>query len=188
MHVIERLTAKELVGATLPDELREIIIERDNIVEDRFDSLVSKCEILDLENSLSMEEFFKAAAGAMSKELNVAADNIFNLLIKREKESSTIIRPGLAIPHIIVSGQHKFSILLARSKGGIIFPKADSGVHAVFVLAGSNDERNFHLRALAAIAEIAQAKEFDKNWLEARNNDSLRNTILTAERRRFSRK
>jgi mannitol/fructose-specific phosphotransferase system IIA component (Ntr-type) len=61
-------------------------------------------------------------------------------------------------------------------------------VHAVFVLAGSNDERNFHLRALAAIAEIAQAKDFDKNWLEARDKDSLRNTILTAERRRFSRK
>ncbi|MCK4464055.1 MAG: amino acid permease [Candidatus Omnitrophica bacterium] len=188
IHVIKRITAKELTSSYLEKELMEILRERDDIVEDRFDSLVSKCEILDLEKVLSMEEFFKTAADSMSGELNVNADNIFNLLIKREKESSTIIRPGLAIPHVIVEGRRKFSILLARSKGGIIFPKTDSKVQIVFVLVGSKDERNFHLRALAAIAEISQAENFDKNWLEARDKDSLRNIILTAERRRFSRK
>ncbi len=61
-------------------------------------------------------------------------------------------------------------------------------MHVVFVLAGSKDERNFHLRALAAIAEIAQGEDFDKRWLEARDTEELRHIVLLAERKRFLRK
>ncbi|NQU95132.1 MAG: amino acid permease [Candidatus Omnitrophica bacterium] len=185
VHVIERITAKELVGATLPEELKEIIIERDKIVEDRFDKIINDAKILDLKNSLSMEEFFGKAADELAGELGMGRDPVFDLLIEREKDSSTVIRPGLAIPHIIVEGEHKFRILLARCKGGIIFPGVESKVHVVFMLIGSKDERNFHLRALAAIAEIAQSKEFDKRWLDARDAEELRNIILLAERKRF---
>ena len=188
IHVIERITAKELVRATLPDELKEIIIERDRIVEDRFDKLIKDCKILDIEESLTMEEFFKDVAKTISPELGTSVDDTFNLLLNREKESSTVITPGLAIPHIVVGGEYKFRILLARCKEGIVFPKAKSPVKVVFVLAGTKDERNFHLRALAAIAEIAQAKNFDKRWLSARNEEELRNVVLLAERRRFLKK
>jgi len=185
VHIIEGATAGELAGATLPDELRDIIIERDEIVEDRFDRLITGCKILDPENSLSMEEFFRKASDELAKELDVAPAAIFNALLAREKASSTIIRPGLAIPHIVVGGSGKFRILLARCKDGIIFPGAKNRVHVVFMLVGSKDERNFHLRALAAIAEIAQGKDFDKRWLEARNAEELRHVILLAERKRF---
>ena len=185
VHVIERITAKELVDTTLPDELKDIIVERDKIVEDRFDKLISGSTILDVEGSMKMEEFFNLAAGALSKELRTEEKIIFKALLKREKESSTVIRPGLAIPHIIVEGDHKFRILLARCKKGITFPEAKSKVHIVFMLIGSKDERNFHLRALAAIAEIAQGKDFDKRWLSARDEEELRHIILLAERQRF---
>lgn len=188
VHVIERITARELADATLPEELKEIVVERDEIIEDRFDNLINRCAILDLEGSLDMEEFFKKASGALAKDLDTEEESIFNALLRREKESSTVIMPGLAIPHIIIEGEHKFRILLARCKEGIIFPDAESKVHMVFMLAGSRDERNFHLRALAAIAEIAQGKNFDTDWLNARNIDELRNIILLAERKRFLRK
>ena len=71
-----------------------------------------------------------------------------------------------------------------RSKDGIVFPEVPKPVHALFILIGSQDERNFHLRALAAIAQIAQDKHFSKNWREARNTDELRDLILLAERKR----
>jgi L-asparagine transporter-like permease len=58
----------------------------------------------------------------------------------------------------------------------------------VFVLVGTKDERNFHLRALAAIAQICQQPDFDKNWLNARNTEELRDIVLLAERRRFEAK
>lgn len=187
VHVIERLTARELVDATLPDELREIIIERDEIVEDRFDRLIKKCEILDCEPSESPEytETFKDIALVLSERLNVNKQIIYDLLMEREKETSTVIAPGLAIPHIIIKGTHKFDILLVRCRKGVIFPKTKKPVHTLFVLAGSSDERNFHLRTLAAIAQIAQDKNFDKNWIKARNIEELRNIILLAERKRM---
>ncbi|MBL7157818.1 MAG: amino acid permease [Candidatus Omnitrophica bacterium] len=185
IHVIERITAKELTSNILETELKNILRERDEIVEDRFDKLISDCNILDLENSMTMEEFFQKASRSLTQELGIEKESIFDSLLKREKESSTVIRPGLAIPHIVVESKHKFRILLARCKDGISFPDVEPKVHIVFMLVGSRDERNFHLRALAAIAEIAQSRDFDKRWLAARNIEDLRNIILLAERKRF---
>jgi APA family basic amino acid/polyamine antiporter len=160
VHVIERITATELVNATLPDELKEIIIERDKIVEDRFDKVINESEILDIDEPLTMERLFGRCADILAKDLDVSKETVYEQLMKREKESSTVIRPGLV----------------------------DSMVHIVFMLAGSRDERNFHLRALAAIAEIAQASDFDSTWMAARNADELRDIILLAERKRFHEK
>ncbi|MCQ9208868.1 MAG: amino acid permease [Omnitrophica bacterium] len=184
VHVIERVTAKELVDATLPDELREIIIERDKIVEDRFDHLIKKCEILDIDHSISERDVFKMLADAFSKRLGMNKEKLLELFIKREKESSTVITPGLAIPHIIVKGKQTFDIMLVRCKEGIIFPDASQPVHTLFALVASVDERNFYLRALAAIAQTAQDKNFEKNWLTARNAEGLRDVILLSSRTR----
>ncbi|MCQ9208226.1 MAG: amino acid permease [Omnitrophica bacterium] len=185
VHVIERITARELVDATLPDELKEIIIERDEIVEDRFDHLIKEGVFLDLEEKISRDEFFKQASKFLAGKLAIEPESLTQLFIQREQESHTVIRPGLAIPHIIIEGKHKFNILLARAKQGVIFPDTREPVHTIFVLVGTRDERNFHLRALAAIAQIAQDAGFDEKWLAARNSEELRDIILLAERKRF---
>jgi len=188
VHVIERITARELVEPTLPAELKEIIIERDEIVEDRFDHLIKKCEILDYDPPAAAkptaEDIFKIATDILSRRLEIDKKALFDLFIEREKQTSTVIAPGLAIPHIIIEGAGKFDILIVRCKKGIIFPDTPQPVHALFVLAGSRDERNFHLRALAAIAQIAQGKNFEKRWLDARNAEELKDIILLAERKR----
>jgi len=49
MHVVERVTDRQLKSVTLEDELRDILIERDDIIEDRFDKLIRGCEILDIQ-------------------------------------------------------------------------------------------------------------------------------------------
>ena len=54
----------------------------------------------------------------------------------------------------------------------------------MFVLIGSMDERNYHLRALMAIAMIVQETGFEKKWMAARNPDELRDVILLSNRRR----
>jgi mannitol/fructose-specific phosphotransferase system IIA component (Ntr-type) len=185
IHVIERIINKELTSGSLPKELKTILRERDNIIEDRFDHLIKESEVLDLDNPVSSEEFFNQVGSLLAQECGVDAKKLAQAFIKREKESSTVIRPGLAIPHIIIPGEKKFKIILVRAKKGITFAESPEPVHTVFVLAGTKDERNFHLRALAAIAHICQQREFDKNWLSARNVEELRDIILLAERKRF---
>ncbi|MCK4851516.1 MAG: amino acid permease, partial [Candidatus Omnitrophica bacterium] len=184
LHLIEKVAARELVDVSLEEELKEIIRERDDITKDRFDKIIEDSVVLDIDGSMPADVFFKLAAGKMSARLGADASDIQALLAKREKESSTILSPGLAIPHIIVDGTHTFIILLARCRKGITFPGKKQSVRMVFVIAGTRDERNFHLRALSAIAQIVQDPHFEKRWMTAKNEEALRDIVLLGERKR----
>ena len=184
MHIVERVTARELMSKTLEIELRDIVIERDEIIEDRFDRLIKKCEILDFTQVVPMEEIFHKISELLAKRLRVGEAFLFESFMEREKQSCTVIRPGLAIPHIIVPGERKFEILLVRCRRGLTFSCAPHPVYTMFILVGSMDERNYHLRALMAIAQIAQEKDFEKKWLAARNSEELRDVVLLSSRKR----
>jgi mannitol/fructose-specific phosphotransferase system IIA component (Ntr-type) len=111
-------------------------------------------------------------------------DTLFDMFLEREEQSCTVIHPGLAIPHILIKGEGSFRLLLVRSKDGINFPCVDHPVHAMFVLIGTMDERNFHLRALMAIAQIAHSVDFDQRWKDAGGEDELRHILLLSRRSR----
>ncbi|MFH1753492.1 MAG: amino acid permease [Candidatus Omnitrophota bacterium] len=186
VHIVERITNKELTSYTLESELKDILRERDEIIEDRFDRLINSCAVLDLSGPLSLRNFLEKTAESLSERLDIDPRKLFDIMLEREKETTTALRPGLAIPHIIIEGKKKFEILLIRCKDGIIFDKSLPPVYAVFVLAGTRDERNFHLRALASIAQITETKSFDANWLQAKSVEELKDTVLLASRRRHS--
>ena len=80
--------------------------------------------------------------------------------------------------------QNIFDIFLVRCKGGIYFNREANNVHAVFILVGTKDERNFHLRALSAIAQIVHDPNFEKRWLSAKNEEDLRDIVLLGKRKR----
>jgi len=184
IHIVERITAKELNGDSLASELREILKERDKIVEDKFDKLVEECEILDIDKQISSTEFFTIVSKKLADRLDIHKNQLLELFINREKDSTTVIRPGLAIPHIIVEGENQFELVVARCESGICFPDTSTPVYIVFLLVGSRDKRNFHLRALSAIAQITQDVNFDKDWLRAKSVEELRDIILLSKRRR----
>ncbi|MCK4226605.1 amino acid permease [candidate division WOR-3 bacterium] len=184
LYLIERITAKELTTRSLEDELKEIIRERDEILKDRFDEVIEKCTILDIDHTIKMEELFKLVATKMAVNLGVTANSLFDLLMEREKETTTAITPHIAIPHIIIKGENKFGILIARCQEGIQFSESTPNVKSVFVLIGTRDERNFHLRSLAAIAQIVQDPDFEKRWIEAKDKEALRDTVLLGKRSR----
>jgi len=187
MHIVERVTDRQLKTVTLENELRDILLERDEIIEDRFDQLIRKCEILDIKGKVTAEEIFRQISTILAERLNADEYVLFEKFLHREAEGGTVIQPGLAIPHIVVEGQNKFDILLIRAVDGIDFPHAPDPVKIMFVLAGSEDERNYHLRALMAIAQIAQQKDFEKQWLSSRDTQAIRNLILLSARKRDTR-
>lgn len=184
VRVVERIVDRKLGTGTLESELKDILVERDNIVEDRFDKLIKTCTILDMEGPTDYEEFFKVVAYHTSQHLHTNADSLYHQLVDREKESTTAIAPGLAIPHMIIQGKQKFDILLARCKQGIRFQESGPPVHTVFVLLGTRDERSFHLKSLMWIAQIARSPQFKDRWMNARDEHELRNIILLAARDR----
>jgi amino acid transporter/mannitol/fructose-specific phosphotransferase system IIA component (Ntr-type) len=184
MHIVERVTARELKTVTLENELRDILLERDDIIEDRFDKLIKQCRILDIKGAREAEDLFREVSTILAERLDTDEYVLFEKFLLREAQGGTVVQPGFAIPHIIVDGENKFDILLVRAKDGINFSNTAEPIRIMFILAGTKDQRNYHLRALMAIAQIAQETNFERRWLTARDTQAIRNIILLSNRKR----
>ena len=183
LHIMERITNRRLTTRVLEDELRDIVREREGISDDPFDVAVRQAVVLDIDEALDRESFFRLAAkhlacggGCPSEEMLV------RLLEEREAEGSTAITPLVAVPHIVLDGEGVFELLLVRASEGIRFSEDRPSVKAVFVLVGTRDTRNLHLRALAAIAQTLQNEDFEDLWLMAREEADLVDVMLLSDR------
>ncbi len=186
MHVVERIAPFDLKAVTLEDELTSILMERDQVTEDRFDKMIKNCPVLDVKEQKRAEGIFREISEVLEDRLNISQDLLYEKFMEREEQGSTVVQPGLAIPHIVIPGENKFDMMLIRAKDGILFPHGWQTINIIFVLLGTKDQRNYHLKALMAIAQVAQEKDFEKRFLAARDVESLRNLILLSKRKRES--
>lgn len=184
MHIVERVTARELKTKTLASELREIVKERDSIVEDRFDMLIKNCVILDCPESEPLCDVIGRISDILARRCSADRSLLYDMFMEREGQSGTVVKPGLAIPHIIIPGDGKFDVLPVRCRGGLRFSSSEDPVHTMFVLVGSVDERNYHLRALMAIAHLVQDPLFERQWMAAESIEELRDAVLLSGRMR----
>jgi mannitol/fructose-specific phosphotransferase system IIA component (Ntr-type) len=182
--MVKRVVSREIYRSELEEELKEIALQRDEVVRDRFDHLVSQCEILDVEGRIEADDLFRRAAETLAPRLGMDAAQLIELFRQREAQSSTVLQPGLAIPHIVIDGQKVFDLLLIRCRQGAFFPGNNIPVQVAFVLVGSRDERNYHLRALMSIAHVVQEPDFVKRWLAAPRAEHLRDIVLLSKRKR----
>jgi len=184
VYMVKSVVSREIYRSELEEELKDIALERDDVVRDRFDRLVSRCEILDIDGRIESDDLFRRAAEALAPRLDVDPPRLLALFQQREAQSSTVLQPGLAIPHVVIPGEKRFDILPIRCRDGAFFPGNNIPVHVVFVLVGSADERNYHLRALMSIAHIVQEPDFVKRWLAAPKTEHLRDLLLLSKRKR----
>jgi mannitol/fructose-specific phosphotransferase system IIA component (Ntr-type) len=184
VYMVRKLLTREMYRSDLEDELKELALERDEVRHDFFDKLVSNCDVLDLPGSIDQGQMFKVAAEALSARLGQDAGKLTELFEQRESQATTVIEPGLAIPHIIVEGQGVFDMLLVRCREGLRFVGQDMPVKVAFVLAASADQRDLHLRALMAIAHIVQEHRFNERWTQAPSVQNLRDIVLLSGRKR----
>ncbi len=185
VHLVARVGNKRLDSYDLESELKGIIHHRDEIVLDNFDDVVSQALVVDVEDEVDQEYLFDHIAGLLENRIKTDKDKIFSLLKEREELSSTAIIPTVAIPHIILDGENVFDLVLIRSKKGIYFTENAQSVNAIFVIIGTQDKRRLHLQALAAIAQVIQGENFDQRWLDAKNDNLLKDIFLLSERRRM---
>jgi mannitol/fructose-specific phosphotransferase system IIA component (Ntr-type) len=186
VKMVERRTPMQLTSNPVKAEIKKIIAREPSPQKDRFDLAVEKSLVIDIKEFMDRDDFFGEAAGLMSPLLDLSARTLKQMLIDREQEVTTVLAPGLAVPHVIIEGRDKFSILIARSRQGIEFSKSQPLVHAAFVLVGSKDQRDFHLRALSAIAQIVMDPRFERKWMRAKSINALKRVIINADRKRDS--
>ncbi|AQT67972.1 putative amino acid permease YhdG [Anaerohalosphaera lusitana] len=188
VYLVKNIVSRHIGRSGLEEELQHIALERDEITPDRFDRLVRKCPIIDIKSKITAKQLFHTASTEMAKRLDVDEKHLYRLFLERERESATVVRPGLAIPHIVVEGDGVFDVLLVRCKKGIVFSELHEPVRTAFVLVGSPDERNYHLRALMIIAHIVSEPDFEQRWFAAKNIEQLRDIVLLSGRQREHKK
>jgi len=188
LHLLKRITNNSLSEHLLETELRDIIIDRDNITLDKFDDLLKTAKVVDLEGPLELNQFFQMISTDISNELSRDKAEILNLLQNRQEECNTAVSSFVAIPHIVIEGSNHFFLMLIRCKQGINFTSNENAVKAVFVFVGTKENRTFHLRTLASIATLVQQEGFEEKWLDAENIHYLRDMLLLSKRMRFIRK
>ncbi len=184
LHLLLRITESINVNHDLEGELRDIIHERENIELDDFDNLVKEATILDLEGPMELDKLFEIEAERLSILLNKKKEELIYRFNERERESSTAITEFTAIPHIIIEDIQKFHMVVIRCREGIKFNEKKTNIKAVFMFISSKNLHKTHLKILASIASLIKEEGFEKRWVEAKNEDYLRDIVLLSKRER----
>ncbi len=170
----------------IEEELFEILQHRDEIQEDFFDKSIKEGDAFDIDKKMNKDEFFKYISKQLEDTVPLDENEIYQQLCKREQLATTNVSEGLAIPHIIIPGKDIFELALIRAKKGIQWDESSEPVKAVFVLLGSIDKRELHLKSLMAVAQLVQNNNFFDKWMSAQDEKDLKSIIRLMPRNRKS--
>jgi len=96
----------------------------------------------------------------------VSCGEIAKVMIKREKEASTGMGKGVAIPHVKHSAVKKPVAAIGQSSTGIDFSALDKQpVFSVVLLISPLDNPDLHLQAMEKIFRSLQQEKF-RRWLK----------------------
>ncbi|MCK5561743.1 MAG: PTS sugar transporter subunit IIA, partial [Thermoplasmata archaeon] len=138
----------------------------------------------DLKHFAAPEEFAKIVAKPLAKRLKLSEAKLYKRLMRREKDSNIIVRPGFAVISFHIKGKNRFEIALIRTKKGAAFADTGPPVHAAFIIVSSADMQNFYMHSLMWMVEIEEELDFGSAWKHAKNESELREVFLTAFRKR----
>jgi mannitol/fructose-specific phosphotransferase system IIA component (Ntr-type) len=88
-----------------------------------------------------------------SRHLNIDRERFLSAVLERERDGSTCVGGGLAIPHGELEGGDAIVGVMGISRRGLNFPTPDGiPIHCMVLLATPHSERNRHLEVLASLA------------------------------------
>jgi PTS system nitrogen regulatory IIA component len=125
-----------------------------------------------------LAEKFAAVHGAP------AGDRVLQVLLEREKISSTAIGEGVAIPHGKLADVEGVRAVFARSTAGVDFASLDGApTHLYFALIAPEDGAADHLKAMARISRLLQDAAFRDRLLKGKSGKELYDIITTEDQK-----
>ncbi|MBU8657228.1 PTS fructose transporter subunit IIABC [Bacillus pumilus] len=104
-------------------------------------------------------------------------------VLNREKQSSTGIGEGIAIPHAKTASVKEPAIAFGRSTAGVDYESLDAQPsHLVFMIAATEGANNTHLEALSRLSTLLMREEIRKQLLEAATEDEIIDIINTHDK------
>ncbi len=101
-------------------------------------------------------------------------DKYIQAVLNREKEFSTGIGMGIAIPHGKSSGVKEPALVFARSEEGIDFESMDDELaHIFFLIAVPEESSDEHLKILGQISRKLMHKELRDSLMKAKSEQEI---------------
>lgn len=187
-HVFERLGHARYEG--LDHELRGILREKGLREEDRFEEIVSRSLVIDLEEHGEFEEIVTRVSDWMGEQTHVEARDIERQLLDRTHIGATPVTHGVGLPHLWIDDLEHPEMVLVRSRVGVHIhythpltnEETDAELKAIFFLFSPDNDPSQHLRMLAQIAERVDEDSFASEWETAVNEQELKEALLHNDR------
>lgn len=110
---------------------------------------------------------------------------VLEVLLERERISTTAIGEGVAIPHGKLAGVDRVVGAFARSPKGVDFASLDGGpTHLFFALIAPENAAADHLKALARISRLLKDEAFRRRLMAGETAEELF-TIIAEEDEKF---
>lgn len=110
---------------------------------------------------------------------------VLDVLLERERISTTAIGEGVAIPHGKLAGVDRVVGAFARSPKGVDFASLDGGpTHLFFALIAPENAAADHLKALARISRLLKDEAFRRRLMAGETAEELF-TIIAEEDEKF---
>lgn len=143
--------------------------------------------IVRLEGMFSKEDLLKNLTKLLAEQIDVErVDELTNAIVSREKEGSTFLPTGIAIPHARISGIREITPMLGVIPGGYKEASEDSDLIYLVLLFFSpakDIEAGQHLKFLARVAAVFNDPAFAKELSEVKDTNKIFLMIQRKERK-----
>jgi fructose-specific phosphotransferase system IIA component len=110
------------------------------------------------------------------------ADVIFEAVMNRERQGSTGLENGVAIPHAKSDAVKKLSVVLGISREGVDFASKDGKhAHLFFLMVAPTSESGPHVQAIAKIVKMIKLHKFIRKLVDAKAPDEVVRAIARVE-------
>ena len=185
LHVFERLGKLRHEG--LESEMRGILKEKGLRDHDPYDELIAQAFVIDTEEIQGFDELIEQASEKLAEKLSYPADKIAHEFLDGTKVGGTPVSHGVALPHMRLHHIIEPELLIVRAQKGINIDlgqdfwgehKPEGEVNAIFFLVSPEENPKQHLRILAKIAGRVDDANFIEEWLDAENEQQLKESLL----------
>lgn len=145
-----------------------------------FMSMFNISRIVDL-NATTKDEALREMVKVISKSPDVADPGEFEKAIfERERQLSTGVGIGVAIPHVKIESVKNFVAAVGRSHRGIEFNSIDNKPVHLIVMIGANDQQSGdYLKILAKLVLRLKNKDFRRKVLLAKNLEQIKELFIS---------
>lgn len=188
-HWFERLGRRRFAG--LDRELRDIMKEKGARAADPFDEVVAHAFTIDIPHNVALNRVIHDASDMLERRLPTTSAALYEGFTRVIQAGGAPVSRGAALFHMRLPNLDASELVIVRARLAVGVESTDdemarqaaeTPIHALFFLVSGEGDAGQHLRILAQLAGRIEDDNFMQEWLEDRDEQELKETLLRDDR------